>query len=404
MNILQINETCGTGSIGRTTSELAFALRERGIGSYVAYSTGQSTFPDSYHIGTAIDKKVHAVLSRIFGLQGYYSIVSTYKLLHYMDKVKPDVVHLRNLHGNYINLKVLFRYLLKKDIAVIITLHDCWFYTGKCTYYVPANCKKWQKNCGNCPLLFIDNVNPTLFFDRTSKCLEDKKRYLCSIRRLSVVGVSKWVAKEAEKSFLSDRNPISIYNWIDQSAFFPRDITRKKDQMHLDDKFVILMVTTGISPAKGLNVLLELTKLMDDTFQIIVVGKNKDNYVLPSNILHINHTNDANELAEYYSLADVCVNTTKFETFGKVTAEALCCGTPVIVYNNTASPELVGERCGYVVNEEDGIIVIKKAIETIKKNGKAYYSSYCVQFSLSNFDIKQGVSSYVNLYEKLMSC
>ena len=264
------------------------------------------------------------------------------------------------------------------------------------------NCQKWQDNCGECPLLHKDNVNPTLWFDRTSKCLNDKRKWFSAIPRLAVVGVSNWVASEASKSFLGNRNPIGIYNWIDSEVFQPRETSDLRKELNLEDKFVVLMVTTGISEKKGYLVLKALSEMLSSDYQLIVVGKNPLNLEIPKNVIHIHHTNDAVELSKYYSMADVCVNTTKFETFGKVTAEALCCGPPVIVYNNTASPELVGPGCGYVVDENAGFEAVAEAVNKIRKTGKEAMTSDCLKFAREQFSKENGVHRYMDLYEALL--
>lgn len=402
MKIVQINETCGTGSIGRTTSEFAEACSKLGHDSYVFYASGTPAYKKSYQIGNSFYQKAHAVWSRVTGEQGYASYIPTIQLLKKLDEIEPDIVHLGNLHANYINLGMLLKYLARKNIATVITLHDCWFFTGKCTYYVPANCQKWQDNCGECPLLHKDNVNPTLWFDRTSKCLNDKRKWFSAIPRLAVVGVSNWVASEASKSFLGNRNPIGIYNWIDSEVFQPRETSDLRKELNLEDKFVVLMVTTGISEKKGYLVLKALSEMLSSDYQLIVVGKNPLNLEIPKNVIHIHHTNDAVELSKYYSMADVCVNTTKFETFGKVTAEALCCGTPVIVYNNTASPELVGPGCGYVVDENAGFEAVAEAVNKIRKTGKEAMTSDCLKFAREQFSKENGVHRYMDLYEALL--
>ena len=402
MRLVQINETCGTGSIGRTTSEFAVACEQLGHESFVFYASGNSAYKNSIRVGNDFYQKLHAVWSRVTGKQGYASYIPTMKLLKKLDEIKPDIVHLRNLHANYINLGMLLKYLARKNIATVITLHDCWFFTGKCTYYVPADCHKWQDNCGRCPLLHKDNINPTFWFDRTSKCLNDKRNWFLSIPRLAVVGVSNWVASEASKSFLGERNPIGIYNWIDSEVFYPREASDLRKKMNLEDKFVVLMVTTGISEKKGYLVLRALSEMLSSEYQLIVVGKNTYNLEIPKNVIHIYHTNNAVELSKYYSMADVCVNTTKFETFGKVTAEALCCGTPVIVYNNTASPELVGPWCGYVVDENAGFNVIAEALSKIKEIGKDVMSPNCLKFAREQFSKENGVRHYLDLYKALL--
>lgn len=403
MKIVQINETCGTGSIGRTTLEMATDLEQRGHECLVLYAGKTLSEHNSVKIGTNIDHKFHATMSRITGMQGYFSIRATKAALKEIERFKPDIVHIRNLHSNYINLKLLLGFLAYNKIPTVITLHDCWLYTGKCTYYIPGNCDKWKNECGECPLLHIDNMNPTWFFDRTKKCLNDKKKWFNSISYLATIGVSQWVANEAKKSILGDTNPIAIYNWIDSDVFFPKDTKRIIKNHCLEGKFVVLMVTTFIRRAKGYDVLVGLSKSLGSEYKIIAVGKNSENLNIPSNVIHIPYTNDTSELAEYYSVADVCVNTTKFETFGKVTAEALCCGTPVIVYNNTASPELVGDGCGYVVEEKDGINSIVNAIYKICKNGKQVYTDKCVAFATDKFSKEGCINQYLDVYEELIS-
>ncbi len=398
MRILQINETCGTGSIGRTTFELANELEARGHSCLVAYSHDNLGYSNAVQIGSDNDHKFHAVCSRISGLQGYYSKNATRKLIAKIKEYKPDVIHLRNLHGNYINLCELLSFIASEDIPTVVTLHDCWLFTGKCTYYIPAKCEKWKKECGNCPLLHKDNVNPTFFFDRTKKCINDKKKWFSRIPRLAVVGVSRWVANEASESFFSRRNPIAIYNWIDLETFHPRKSELRK-KLGLEHQFVILCVATNLNRIKGYNEICELRKRMPENWTIIAIGK--EVIPLPEGILHISHTNNAVELAEYYSMADVCMNATKYETFGKVTAEAICCGTPAVVYNNTASPELVNDGCGIVVEESEGVDGLIAALKEIENNGSRSYRDACIRAANDRFAKRIGVDRYIELYESI---
>lgn len=403
MKIVQINETCGTGSIGRMTAELAYAYRDYGHESYVFFASGTPTYDKSIRIGNRMAQIVHALHSRLTGKQGYASVLSTYQLLRTLDRIQPDIVHLQNLHSNYVNLGMLLRYLARKNIATVITLHDCWFFTGKCTFFVPVNCQKWKNGCGKCPLLHFDNVNPTLFFDRTAKCLSDKEKWFAAIPRLGVVGVSNWVTGNAKASIFSGNDPETIYNWVDTDVFMPREPLRSIGTHNIQGKFIVLMVAMGISEKKGYLVLKELAQRLPQEYQIILVGKNTDNLEIPQNVIHIERTNDAVELSQYYSTADVCVNTTKYETFGLVTAEALSCGTPVIVYNNTASPELVGPGCGYAVEETSGIDAVIEAIHKIKAVGKRNMSADCRKFVQTHFNKKAAEEQYLSLYERLLS-
>ena len=244
MKVLQINAVYEKFSTGRTTKELHEAMQSKGIESFVACPDLASLSENGYKIGNKLDWKFHALLSRITGKQGYFSRFATKGLLDYISEVKPDVIHLRNLHSNYINLPMLLKYIAEKDIATVLTLHDSWFYTGKCVYYIECNCDRWENRCGNCPALKAGN--PSLFLDRTTEMLSDKKKLFGAIRRLAVVGVSQWVTDDASKSILKDSAIVQcIYNWIDLERFRPRDCRQIKKSMGIENKFVILGIATS---------------------------------------------------------------------------------------------------------------------------------------------------------------
>lgn len=397
MKILQINAVNGLRSTGRFCVEIADYLNANKHESYIAYSTGVPN-KRGYRIGTPIDVKIHGLLSHIFGMQAYYSRSSTKMLLKYMEELKPDVVHLHNLHSNYINLELLLKYLAKKDIATVITLHDCWFYTGKCTHYTIDNCFKWINECGNCPRLKKDNKS--WFFDQTTKMHRDKKQWFSKIHRLAVVGVSDWITTEASKSFLSSAKVITrIYNWVDLDVFRPVNVERLRKKLCLDSEFVILGVASEWSVDKGLDKFIELASSLPDDMIIILIGNLDNKVTLPYRLIHIKETHDLTELVGYYSIADVFLNFSREESFGKVTAEALACGTPVITNSLTANPELVGQGCGYIIDDFDCIL---DKINQIKRNGKDYYSKACVEFAWKHFDSTDRINDYLALYSKII--
>jgi glycosyltransferase involved in cell wall biosynthesis len=398
MIILQINSVCGPASTGRTTFELSEAINAAGHQGYVAYGEGLSDCPNSYFIGSVLDHKIHAFLSRLTGLQGYYSILATNKLLKYIESISPDVVHLRNLHSNYINISRLTKYLARKNIAVVLTLHDCFFYTGKCSHYTISKCDGWKKECGKCPRIDMDNKS--WFFDRTKKMLADKRSGFTSIPRLAVVGVSKWITNEAKKSFLSSATYLeTIYNWVDIDIFKPSQSDLRK-RLNIKNKFVILGVSSGWDASKGLGDFIDIAGRLDENFCILLVGDLAVAANLPDNIIHIKKTNSVRQLAEYYSMADVFFNPSIEESFGKVTVEALACGTPVIVYNTTACPELVGDRCGGVVELYDKKGALKLIMEVFLRT-KSFYSDSCVKFASKRFTKEEGVKRYLDLYKKI---
>lgn len=402
MKVLQINAVSGIRSTGRICVEIANHLKKNGDEAYIAYSVGKP-YPQGYKIGNWFDAKYHALLSRILGTQAYFSVSATKKLVNYIHKLNPDIVHLGNLHSNFINLGILLKYLSNNNIPTVITLHDCWFYTGKCTHYTTENCFKWQKSCGNCPRIKKDN--PSWFFDRTKMMHHDKKIWLSSIPKLAVIGVSDWITNEAQKSFLSSAKIITrIYNWIDWELFSPKNVENLKYQMGLQDKFIILGVASTWSEAKGLDKFIELAKIINFDMHIILVGRipSKSNFILKDNITHIDETHNVSELVQYYSAADVYLHLSKEETFGKTIAEALSCGTPAIVYDSTACPEIVGEGCGYVLKGTD-ISELVEAILKIKSKNKSKYAHNCIKHVKKNFDYNTNLEKTTDVYKRLLS-
>lgn len=400
MKVLQINAVYETSSTGRITEELDCFLQDNGIESIVAVSQTTKQKDNLYQIGGVIDHKLHALFSRISGLQGYYSLAETKKLIHWIEKESPDIIHLHNLHANYIHLPMLLQYIAKKDIATVLTLHDCWFFTGKCMHYTDAQCYKWKEECHHCPKLKTDNKS--WFFDRTAKMWADKKRLFLNIPRLAVIGVSDWITNEAKKSFLQNASMVKrIYNWINLDVFYPRKADIRERYCLPKDKFLILCISAiwSIKSKRGEGLLALANDLPKDV-QLVVAGKVDENIKLPKNVAVVGYISSTEELAELYSGVDVYVHLSREDTFGKVIAENLACGTPAIVYNSTACPELIGEGCGYVV-ATGNIEELKNAIDLIKENGKSYYSNKCIEYVKNNFEKEKLIEETINVYKVL---
>lgn len=402
MKVLQINAIYENFSTGRTTKELHESMQSKGIESFVACRDLASLSENGYKIGNILDWKLHALLSRITGKQGYFSHFATKGLLEYISEVKPDVIHLRNLHSNYINLPMLLKYIAEKDIATVLTLHDSWFYTGKCMCYTVSNCDRWEAHCGNCPALKAGN--PSFFFDRTIEMLADKKKLFSAIRRLAVVGVSQWVTDDASKSILKDSAIVQcIYNWIDLERFQPRDCREIKKAMGFENKFVILGIAAGWSKLKGIEVFHELANLLPEDCQIVLVGDDSVVELKHANIKYLGTIKDVDVLSKLYAMADVFVNPTVQETFGKTTAEAMACGTPVVAYNGTATPELIGKdgSCGYLIDENDARLYCDKILQ-IKMKDKSTFSKATRSRAEKLFSKDKNIRMYLDIYERLL--
>jgi len=397
MKIVQINAVAEYSSTGRTTSELHEALKILGHQSWVAAPNTTVDSKDLIRIGTPIGQKMHSLYSHLIGRQGFASKLATRKFVKKLKQIAPDVVHLRNLHANYINLPILFKYLSDYNIPVVVTLHDCWFFTGHCCYFIDTNCDRWQYGCGNCPDL--KGWNKSWFFDRTGQNLRDKQALFSKISRLAVVGVSKWVTSFVNKSILKDAAIIRpIYNWIDTDLFSPQSSNRRMELNCVNEK-VVLSVAQFWCRQKGIFDILKLAGEMP-SYKFILVGGIDDTIKLPKNVVSIGITQNTHELAEYYSMADVFFNPSSRETFGKVTAEALACGTPVVAYNTTATTELVPPICGELIEIGD-INGAKRAIEKVVSALDLRTS--CRQFAVETFSKDNLIRQYVELYTQLIN-
>ncbi len=400
MKILQINAVGQTMSTGRTCREFQdFVNSKTEHECRTAFAQGKED-AFSIRIGNPVDWKLHGLFSRLSGKQAHFSRLSTLKLLQYIERYQPDAVMLRNLHGNYIHLPMLLRYLANNDIATVAVLHDCWFYTGKCTHYTVTGCDRWKNGCHHCPRLKMDN--PSWFIDAAKQLWQEKKALFEAIPHLAVIGVSDWIANEARQSCLACAKVIRrIYNWIDLELFSPQENSSLlREKYNLTGKKVVLGVASGWSRAKGLDTFGEIAAKLGERYRIVLIGQMPSGWRLPENLLHIPPTGSAKELAEYYSMADVFVTTSLEESFGKVSAEALACGTPVVCFDSTANRELTGTDCGksVPVNDIDAMI---KAIDDFAHCEAADLQKKCRQFATANFDKEKCLNEYFELFSSL---
>ena len=397
MKVLMINSVCGFGSTGSICVDIATVLEKQGHECYIAYGQGITTYKNSFKIGTVLENHLHNVGSRVTGKQGYFTKSGTHKLIAYIKSINPDVIHLHNLHGNYLNLKILFDYLIRVQKPVVWTLHDCWAFTGKCAHYTDVQCYKWQTHCGNCPQ--VEKYPPSLFLDQSEALFSDKKEWFTAIQNMTIIPVSHWLAGEVNKSFLRNYDIKPIYNWVNHEVFKPTIENIRSKYGIADNKFIVLGVSAGWSASDNkLKDFIALSKMVADDIQIVLVGKASNEKDIPSSIIHIPYVHGANELAKIYSTAAVYVHLSTEDTFGKVIAEAMSAGTPAIVYNATACPEIVGNNCGYVV-EKRNVKQIMEAIQKIKENTKAYYSKKCRTRVVENFDYVTNINETITIYK-----
>lgn len=392
MKVVIINATYGIGSTGGLVKDIQEALTKKGDICKIYCGETNAQKEGVTVIGTKVDHKIHGLLSRLTGLPGYFSYSATKKLLREIGDFNPDVVHLHNLHANYINLNELFSFLATNHIKTVVTLHDCFLFTGKCVHYTKSGCHKWQKECGNCPNL--NSGNPIWFCDRTRKMLKDRKKWYSGITDLTVIGVSDWIINEAKRSVFKDKAIFQrIYNWIDSNC--DGDIQGKND-IKKDGRKIIISVAAIWDDSKGLQDLIKLSEYLDDEFIIYIVGS-CDIQMRRSNILCLGKIMEKEKLYRLYKSALVLFHPSLEETFGLIIAEALSVGTPAIVYNSTACPELIGDKCGYIEDPGD-VEAVYNDIKEIAKLGKERYSDSCMSYAGKQFRKEERIDELLSVY------
>lgn len=404
--LLQINVVNNWGSTGRIAEEIGQVAITNDWNSYIAFGRKErESQSNKIKIGNQWDFFWHLLLTRLFDRHGLASKRATRKLITKIEQIKPDIIHLHNIHGYYLNYEILFEYLLKAKIPVVWTLHDCWPFTGHCAHFASIGCNKWQTGCGHCPQK--DTYPKSIFIDRSKKNFEDKQKYFTDCKSLiTLVPVSDWLADLVFHSFLKKIAIKRIYNGINIDFFSPISKDKKKEillKYNIKNKFVILGITSVWSIKKGLNDFVQLSKLLPNDSVILLVGLTKKQIdTLPKSIIGIGKTENINELAAIYSTADVFVNPTWEDNFPTTNLEALACGTPVITYRTGGSVEAISDDTGFIVEQGD-IEGLVKAIEIIKTNGKDKYSDNCRKRAIANFNKEDRYKEYLDLYKELLN-
>lgn len=395
MKILQVNATFGIGSTGTIVRYIHDSCMKHGYDSYVAYAKADFKIQNGYKIGNWFSNKLHAVLSRISGKQGYFSFFSTLMFLRYLKKLKPDIIHLHNLHANYINLPMLLRFLAKNEIKTVITLHDCWWYTGGCFHYTLAHCNKWLKKCGMCPKRLQDT--PAYLIDRSPLIHEDRKELLLNIKNLKIVGVSDWISNEARKSFLAGTQILTIHNGID-IRIFKQTSSSIRHKLGVEDKFIILGPASKWLQPYNKSILDYFTQNMTSDEILLLYGVENTNINVPQNVVLYGYTRNTDELAALYSCADVFVNPSYEDSLSLINIEAQACGTPVITYSLTGPKETVDNVNSVSVSPER-----YRDILDIIRNKIAHSDSKTSvrDFVAMKFDKNLSNRNHLNLYEQL---
>ena len=401
--LLQINITANWGSHGKIAEALGQRVMADGWESHIAYgrwsNPSQSTL---YHIGNMADEYVHGVASRLFDNHGLMSALPTRRLISHIQAVDPDIIHLHNIHGYYLNYPTLFRYLAAAGKPVVWTLHDCWPFTGHCAHSMYADCNKWQTQCHDCPLL--SNYPRSMLLDRSSRNFLLKKQAFLSVDNLRLVPVSQWLENELSHSFLQDKNRQLIYNGIDTRLFAPAsDAGQVRSKLHIPPQGKIILGVASNWYRKGLDDFAGLRGMLPDDCHIVLVGLSaKDRKKLPNNIIGIERTENVNELIALYSASNVFFNPTWEDNFPTTNLEAMACGTPVVTYLTGGSAEAITPETGVAIPKGD-LRQAALAISDICSKDKSHYQAACRERVTKHFYTQKMLDSYMQLYQTLLA-
>ncbi len=388
MKVLMINVVCGIRSTGRICTDLATALEAKGHEVKIAY--GRENVPEQFQkyavrIGTDLDVKLHGAKARLLDGAGFGSKRVTEKFIKWVKKYDPDVIHLHNIHGYYINAEVLFSYLRVCEKKIIWTLHDCWAFTGHSAYCDAVQCDRWKIGCYKCPQI---SEYPKSAVDRTKLNWTKKRNLFTGIPNMILVTPSHWLAGLVKESFLNAYKVQVIHNGIDTNQFKPLENDFRK-HYGLEDKRVLLGVATSWNDMKGYSDFIKLSSMLDDSNRVVLVGLNdKQLKELPDNILGIRRTASVKELVYIYSAADVFLNLSYCENYPTVNLESRACGTPVVTYNTGGSPESAGFEC--IVVEKGNLQAVVSAINNLPSE---------IESDVSEFDERVSAENYLDLYK-----
>ena len=395
LSLFQINVVANQGSTGKIAEQIGVLAKIKGWRSSLAYGRGNSKSDlELFRVSSRVDVMMHALQTRLFDKHGLASISTTKKLIKRIGTVKPDIIHLHNIHGYYLNYELLFEFLAFYNKPVVWTLHDCWSFTGHCAFFDYPKCDKWRTHCEKCP---AKRAYPSsLFLDRSKNNCDDKRESFLKPEKLVLVPVSEWLNGLLKESFLADVPSTVIHNGIDLSVFSEN----KPQEVDRHSFHVISVANNWYEPRKGLKDILALREILPAEYQISVVGiDDAEKKRLPPGILGIKKISNQKELASLYASSDVFILPTYEDNYPTVILESLASGTPVITYNTGGCSEAINEQVGIVVPKGD-IRALASAIISIKENPLS--RDKCKKWAEERFDNEKCFNAYFELYNSLL--
>lgn len=399
MKIALINTVVDRGGAGRIVADIHKTIQDAGHSSFIFYGRGEQADDNSIKkFGNGLSVLAHGVGSRIFDAHGLLSRRATLRLIDWLNEFDPDVVHLHNAHGYYLNYPVLFNYLERQSLPLVWTLHDCWAFTGHCAHFEYARCEKWRIGCGNCPQI---GEYPSSLLDRSQANYVKKQKSFTSLTKCRIVAPSEWLKNHIDQSFLKKYQCQVINNGVDLGVFKPVQEAPFAGDLSRDGKKTILGVASIWNKKKGVEIFAELSHLLHDDERLVIVGKMPKQFrrMFSEGAVLIDRVDSVDTLVRLYSGASVFVNPTFEDTFPTTNLEALACGLPVVTFPAGGSPETVDFRYGAVClpSARDALIAARYFCDL----DADIVAEECRAHVVKNFDKWDRFHEYIQVYEEL---
>lgn len=402
--LLQINVSANRGSTGKIAEQINMMAAGKGWKTFFAY--GRSANPSQselIRIGSDFNVREHGMESRLLDNHGLASRNATRKLINVVEEIKPNIIHLHNIHGYYLNYKILFEYLAKSDIPIVWTLHDCWAFTGHCAYFDYARCNLWETGC-HAPCPCKRNYPKSMLLDASDRNWKLKKECFTSVKKITLVPVSDWLGTLIRQSYFGGVSMKVIKNGIDLNVFKVTDARGVKSKYGIGSSKYVIGVASVWEKRKGFDDFLKLVSRISNELCIVLVGldEKKISVARRNGIIGIPRTENAGELAALYSGAELFLNLTYEDNYPTTNLEAIACGTPVLTYSTGGSPESLNKETGWIVEQGD-INEVVKIVESAKNStNRIYTREVCRTWAEQHFDNKKCFEKYMNLYDSLL--
>ena len=305
-----------------------------------------------------------------------------------------DVVQLHNLHGSYFSYTALP--VLSRRRPIVWLLQDQWAYTGHVAYAL--DCERWRHGCGSCPYL---GEYPRLARDTTA-LLWRLKRAVYRRSRLEIIVPSRWMLELARSSPLLARFPMHrIPHGVETDVFRPqpRDEARRRFGLPPDRPVVLFSASDLNEPRKGLHLLVEALRRMDDPPLLALAGAGK----VPQEVetAWLGAIADDALLAQAYSAADVLAVPTIADALTQTAIESIACGTPCVAFDRGGVTDVVQQgitgiqvRFGSVDDLADGLAAALRQ--------RLDFAPRCREVAEREFSVELQVRRYVALYEQVL--